>query len=154
MKLTELIIDDYDESEVIDAIENWKEQKHPNSQVPIILSPHYAKNFKIADANEIYRCLTITDSDKIHNVKASNRIIVYTESINCAHGFHYALDSTLDYIIIKKEFRPNDLVLNFSAFTGWMRQLNDNEQELWMRPTTYYRTFDESEIVYDSRKIR
>lgn len=139
--------------EVIEAIQSWFEMWQPAKQVSVILKSPLSQNFTNANASEIYRCVIVSKTGGIKNPVTTKQIIVYTSDISNAHRFYNSLDISNDYLVVKKVFHSNDLILNFSELANSLGQSGGwDENELWMRPTPYYTTVDQSEIVYDSRK--
>ena len=140
-------------AEVIGAMQSWFEMWQPAKQVSIILNSPEAQNFTTATASEIYRCVVVTRAGGVKNPTTTKQIVVYTVDMNNAHRFYHSLDISNDYLVVKKAFHSNDLILNFSEYANSLDQSGGwDEHELWMRPTSYYTTVDRSEIVYDSRK--
>ncbi len=144
--------------QVYDALQDWFDWRtNPTKKIPIILASTDARNFRTdPGVSTIYRALTIRNGAIHDQIAPQNQIIAYTSKIRAAHEFIKTFAHGGDYVIFKKKFNPSYLILNVSDFGKHIDlQFDDGvgpgENELWMKRTEYYTTFDKSEMVFDTR---
>jgi len=107
----------------------------------------------------VYRALIIDPSSK----SSPKRFAVpYSLSVDGCVEFVRSLDVDIA-AIFRKKFFPGDFMLNFDALYGMCAEEEDyaygeedyEEEEIWMRPTLYYRKLRKNEIVCftDGRRL-
>ena len=140
------------EQEVRQSMYSWFCLEAEPKDIEVILRFPETQNFKSSSAKVIYRCIVLSKTGNPKGIKSNKKFITYSEDPDIPHRFFHSLDITNDYLIIKKIFHQNDLILNFSALANSLGESGGwDEKELWMKPTVYYRTIEHDEIVYDSR---
>lgn len=155
MKAKEFILeDDINLDELVDAIDSWMEMQAGYNEISIILNhPHSQQFKKIPSVQKLYRTL-VPGNKEINQIKSENNFIAYAYRIEGAQEFANTIDVS-EYMIVEKDFHPKNFILNFTALyedlssSGYIYH-SENEYELWMEPTSYYTTYDKSEIVYTS----
>jgi hypothetical protein len=128
------------------------------NSVDVILASPEATPFKKPPNNikALYRAIVPKDRD-INSIKSNGKIVAFATDINGAHEFMRSIDAMQRYVIIKKEFRPQDFVLDYTSFyethdpdSQGSRYIS--EHEVWMKNTPYYTSAKKDEIVFDSDK--
>jgi hypothetical protein len=128
------------------------------NSVDVILASPEAKPFKVPPNNikALYRAIVPKDRD-INSIKSNGKIVAFATDINGAHEFMRSIDAMQRYVIIKKEFRPQDFALDYTSFyethdpdSQGSRYIS--EHEVWMKNTPYYASAKKDEIVFDSDK--
>lgn len=139
-----------------DALYVWFDQSPGlDKAVSTILSSPLIKDYQtITGVTDIYRTLTIKDGKlRMQASRSQEQVVAYTTDINVSHEFVKSFAHTSDYVVFKKKFNPDDLILDVTRFADAIgADDSDNEHEIWMKRTPYYTTYNDSEIVYDSRK--
>ncbi len=144
--------------ELADAIEDWHTMHETVNSVDFILDSPEAKPFKTPPNNikTLYRAIVPKDRE-INSIKANGKIVAFATDINGAHEFIRSIDVMQRYVIIKKEFRRQDFVLDYTSFyetydTARPGSRYISEHEVWMNNTPYYASAKKDEIVFDSDK--
>ena len=144
--------------ELTDAIEDWHTMNETVNSVDVILASNEAKPFKTPPNNIkiLYRAIVPKNRD-INSIKSNGKIVAFATDINGAHEFMRTIDVMQRYVIIKKEFRRQDFVLDYTSFyethdpdSQGSRYIS--EHEVWMKNTPYYKSANKDEIVFDSDK--
>ena len=142
-----------------DALADWSEMYETVKSVDIILSSAEAEPFKKPPTNilALYRAIVPKDRET-NQIKSGGKIVAFATDINGAHQFIETLDIEDRYVIIKKQFHPQDFVLDFTSFFetydyGSLNQRYVSEHEVWMKNTPYYNSVSQDEIVYDSKIV-
>ena len=165
MRITEIITEEYLGPDAIktpglsDALSDWTEMWETTQSVKTILSSPESKPFKNPPAGirTLYRAIVPKDQE-INQIKSTGGIVAFATDIKGAHQFIQTLDIQDRYIIIEKQFRPEDFVLDFTSFFetydyGSLNQRYVSEHEVWMKNTPYYNSVSKDEVVYDSEKV-
>ena len=128
------------------------------NSIDTILNSPEADPFKKPPTNikALYRAI-VPKNNEINEIKTGGKIVAFATDIKGAHEFIHTLDIQDRYVIIKKEFRPQDFLLDYTSLyetydetTQGMYYLS--EHEVWMKNTPYYRSAQKDEVVYDSAK--
>lgn len=165
MRITEIITEAYLGPDYIktpglsDAMSDWTEMWETVQSVKTILSSPEAEPFKKPPAGirALYRAIVPKDQD-INQIKSAGGIIAFATDIAGAHQFIQSLNIQDRYVIIKKQFRPEDFVLDFTSFFetydyGSLNQRYVSEHEVWMKNTPYYHSVSKDEVVFDSKIV-
>jgi hypothetical protein len=128
-----------------EAVENWQEMWNPEQAAQIILASPEAKPFmRPPSAGKIYRAV------KSLNKPSRSPVIPYAQNPQGAANFVYSLDTPGKWLIVEKDFNPGDFLLDFTAMIehyGMVGGRDENEYEVWMKPTPYYATGAREEVV-------
>ena len=132
-------------SEFKEAVENWQEMWNPEQAAQIILASPEAKPFmRPPSAGKIYRAV------KSLNKPGRSPVIPYAQDPQGAANFVYSLDTPGKWFIVEKDFNPGDFLLDFTAMIehyGMVGGRDENEYEVWMKPTPYYAAGSREEVV-------
>lgn len=163
MRITEIITEAYLGPDYIktpglsDAMSDWTEMWETVQSVNTILASPEANPFTKPPAGikTLYRAIVPKDKE-INQIKSGGKIVAFATDIRGAHQFIQSLDIQDRYVIIAKQFRPHDFVLDFTSFFetydyGSLNQRYVSEHEVWMKNTPYYNSVSKDEIVYDSK---
>jgi hypothetical protein len=109
------------------------------------LSAPYRK--PAAGVTTLYR--TVGDINK--SPTARNRVAVaYATSRGGAEAFFRNIRSDHDFHVVQKKLIPQDFLLDFKAMCQGLGLTNSQyqkENEVWMRPTEYYRSYKADELI-------
>jgi hypothetical protein len=135
----------------LDAFDTWQQNgnlKEVEQAAVVILNDPASKPYQTPPSNikEIYR--TIGDINKTQT--ARNRVAV-AYATNLAGAEYYArYKNNKDFHVVKKQFAPQDFLLDFAALCKGLGLTNaqyQKENEIWMRPTQYYASYNADELM-------
>ena len=142
---------------LIHAIEAWLEMEHDEDDVETILRDPRSQPFRRPPGGiqYLYRCL-VTDG-ALDSEPAYEKYVTYSISVDGALAFYDSLNTDEDFVIVRKQFKPADCILNFSALYEHIIKPDRfsyyiSEDEVWMRNNEIYGRYNRSEIVYRSDK--
>jgi hypothetical protein len=147
------------------ALEKWfvPSGRKVDNEINFIINHELSKGARNPPSikkNMIFRCEILNASGQIKpRRKTQNQIIAYSKTPNGAFAYYESLGVSNNFIIVRKEFKKEDFVLDFEKLTNVKilagSHFNNaaNEEEIWMKPTPYYTSIDTKEIVYDTRKL-
>jgi len=138
----------------IDAFHDWQSNSSNLALVEkaavTILNDPASKPYQTAPGNlgTIYR--TIGDINKTST--ARNRVAVaYAKNLAGAeYYFKSQSKNNKNFHVVQKQFNPEDFLLDFAAMCKGLGLTNaqyQKEQEIWMRPTQYYASYNADELV-------
>ena len=142
---------------LIHAIEAWLEMEHDEDDVETILRDPRSRPFRRPPGGiqYLYRCL-VTDG-ALESEPAYEECVTYSITVDGALAFYDSLNTDEDFVIVRKQFRPADFVLDFTALRNHVMptdpdnpRISISEREIWMRNNAYYGRYKKSEIVYTS----
>lgn len=135
------------------ALENWMEMYDTETAAKTILASPEAEPFtKPPSVQKLYRGIVPKDRD-INEIKANNSVVAFATSIDGAVAFIESLETMDAWVIIAKDFRPADFLLDFSAlYQEYSTEASVDEYEVWMKPTPYYAGVNKNEVVLTSRQ--
>ena len=141
-----------------DAISDWSSMEETVNSIDTILKSPESNPFKKPPTNikALYRAI-VPKNREINQIKTSGKIVAFATDIRGAHEFIHTLDIQDRYVIIKKEFRPQDFLLDYTSLYETYDETSQgmyylSEHEVWMKNTPYYRSAQKDEVVYDSAK--
>lgn len=152
MRITEIITESENiqpSEQFVQAVENWQEMWQPAQAARIILASPEAKPFMRAPAiGKVYRAV------KALNKPSRGSVIAYSQSKQGAVNFVYSLDVSGKWNLLEKDFNSADFLLDFTAMIQHYNMVghrDENEYEVWMKPTPYYTIGTEEEVVHRFR---
>lgn len=129
--------------------------------------PKSERFFKIKTTPFIYRMVRVKRKPKKDGggytyVGNANRegtkpfIVTYSTDIEACHNVAEDVELN-DYVIVKKKFKPTDMLLNFDELRKVVNPVKKGsrdryEHEVWINPSAYYTTYTEKEEVFNSLK--
>lgn len=151
MKANEFIPED--QLTLNDALENWMEMYDTETAAKTILASPEIKPFtKPPSVQKLYRGIVPKDRD-INEIKSNNSVVAFSTGEAGAVAFIESLQTMENWVIIVKDFRPADFLLNFSnLYQAYSTEAYINEYEVWMKPTPYYAGVNKNEVVLTSRQ--
>jgi hypothetical protein len=143
---------------LMSALRQWNRMENTSQSQNIILNSPAADAFKNppSGVRKIYRVIVLKNRT-LTDIKSSGQVVVYSTSLEGAEEFVRTLGiqdkSGASWVIVAKKFYPKDMLLNFEAMIVKLSGRSEfNEDEIWMKPTFYYTTYNDSEII-KSQKI-
>ena len=140
---------------LVEALENWQAMSYDEQDIDIILSDPRTKPFQRAPGGvqSVYRCLI--PGTRLGFEAPSRKFVTYSTTAEGAETFYHSLEVEDRYVIVRKQFRPADCVLDYTALYEHIMKPDRfsryiSEDEVWMRNNAYYGRYKKSEIVYDS----
>ena len=128
-----------------EAVQDWQEMWNPEQAAQVILSSPEAKPFmKPTNIRKMYRAVGSLDKP------SHSPVIPYALNPQGAANFVYSLDTSGKWFIVEKDFNPGDFLLDFTSMIqhyGMVGDRDENEYEVWMKPTPYYTAGSRKEVV-------
>ena len=137
--------------DIEDSANDWLSMMFDNKDIDTILNA--PKEFKQAPStSKIYRAIFKDRNVQKENAKSTAKFIPYSTSTAGAHTYVDMSDNPGPYVIVEKQFNPNDMLVNFQSIVEHYDLLipQNWEDEVWMQRTPYLTQSSKSEIVFDS----
>jgi hypothetical protein len=136
-----------------DSLEDWMEMWNSDQAAQVILASPESQNFKkIPSLNKLYRAI-VPGNKEFNSIKSSGQVVAYATRIEGAIEFVQSLEIMDKWVIIEKDFRPADFLLDFtSMYEALSTASYTSEHEVWMRPTSYYAGVNKNEVVLTSKE--
>jgi len=139
-------------AEQLEASANdWLVMMFDNNDIETILNA--PDQFKQApNTNSVYRAIFKDRNVQKENAKTSAKFIPYSTSMAGAQTYVQMSDNPGAYVIVKKDFKASDMLVNFQSIVEHYDLLipQNWEDEVWMKRTPYYTKSNKNEIVFDS----
>jgi hypothetical protein len=135
--------------EFIQAVEDWQSMYHPDQAAKIILNSPEAQPFMrapyIPQTDTLFRAVRAGRFPRV----SKGPVVAYAWSASGAYAFVHTLDVRAKWRMAVKEFNPGDFLLNFTDMIHHYKRTGGRyiaEDEVWMKPTPYYTTVDETDL--------
>lgn len=138
----------------LDAFHAWQSNSSDLTSVEqaaaVILNDPVSKPYQTPPSNikEIYR--TIGDINKTQTARNRVAVAYATNLAGAEYYFKNQSKNNKDFHVVKKQFNPQDFLLDFAALCKGLGLTNakyQKENEIWMRPTQYYASYNADELV-------
>ena len=148
MRILEILVENQisqPSEKFVQAVSDWQEMWQPNQAAKIILASPESKPFmRPPSLGKIYRAV------KTPNKPSRGSVMAYSQSKQGAVNFAYSFAVSGRWYLLEKDFNPADFLLDFTAMIQHYKMVGDrdeNEYEVWMKPTPYYTTGTKEEVV-------
>jgi hypothetical protein len=151
---------DDEEDALVEALEEWMMMQYDDQTIKTILSSPEAEPYKDPPGGVqwLYRAIVPRDRE-FNSIKASGPVIAFATEMAGAITFIQSLETSDDWVIIRKPFNPADFVLDFTdMYEAFVEPDNDPmsryevEHEVWMKSVPAYTKANKQEIVYTSKE--
>ena len=151
---------DNEEDALVEALEEWMMMEYDDQTIKTILSSPEAEPYKDPPGGVqwLYRAIVPRDRE-FNSIKASGPVIAFATEMAGAITFIESLETSDDWVIIRKPFNPADFVLDFTdMYEAFVEPDNDPmsryevEHEVWMKAVPAYTKANKQEIVYTSKE--
>jgi hypothetical protein len=148
---------DDEEDSLVEALESWMMMDYDSQTIQTILSSPEAESYKQPpNVQWLYRAIVPRDRE-INSIKASGPVIAFATEMAGAITFIQSLETSDDWVIIRKPFDPADFLLNFTAMYEDIVEPDhmsryEVEHEVWMKAVPAYTKANKQEIVYTSKE--
>jgi len=151
---------DDEEDALVEALEEWMMMQYDDQTIKTILSSPEAEPYKDPPGGVqwLYRAIVPRDRE-FNSIKASGPVIAFATEMAGAITFIESLETSDDWVIIRKPFNPADFVLDFTdMYEAFVEPDNDPmsryevEHEVWMKAVPAYTKSNKQEIVYTSKE--
>jgi len=148
---------DDEEDALVEALESWMMMDYDSQTIQTILSSPEAESYKQPpNVQWLYRAIVPRDRE-INSIKAQGPVVAFATEMTGAITFIQSLETTQDWVIIRKPFDPADFLLDF---TGMYEDIVEPdhmsryevEHEVWMKSVPAYTKANKQEIVYTSKQ--
>lgn len=144
MRINEVLKKSQISDEFKNAVADWQEMWQPTEAAKIILASPEARPFmQPPSLTKIYRSVR-----KLYK-PSKDAVVAYAANWQGAANFAESFNVNGKWFMIEKKFNPNDFLLDFTRMIqhyGLVGPKDENEYELWMKPTPYYTTGTEEEV--------
>jgi hypothetical protein len=142
---------------IITQAKKWIEMYDSNNSAESILAdPLHQQWTDVPNTAYIYRAIIINNK-KLNSIKAGGPVIAYaTDKAGCMEFLRSVGVSNEKWVIVEKQLKPADFLLDFSAMYEELEldssSRYETEYEVWMKPTSYYTKFSKAEVVFTSEQ--
>ena len=149
---------DDEEDALVEALESWMMMDYDDQTIKTILSSPEAEPYKDPPGGVqwLYRAIVPRDRE-MNSIKASGPVIAFATEMAGAITFIQSLETSDDWVIIRKPFNPADFLLDFTAMYEDIVEPDhmsryEVEDEVWMKAVPAYTKANKQEIVYTSKE--
>ena len=149
---------DDEEDALVEALESWMMMDYDDQTIKTILSSPEAEPYKDPPGGVqwLYRAIVPRDRE-MNSIKASGPVIAFATEMAGAITFIQSLETSEDWVIIRKPFDPADFLLDFTAMYEDIVEPDqmsryEVEDEVWMKAVPAYTKANKQEIVYTSKE--
>lgn len=136
--------------DLLDACRNWYSMEYDVNDIRTILSHPLAKQFKQPPGiTWLYRGISLSNN----TIQGQRNFIPFATHINGAKAFLESLGAKSNsWAIYRKKLQPNTFILDFTRLYNSIEDKSmkinyQDEHEVWVKPTEYYTSVSEEDIV-------